>query len=188
MSFPKILKKITIVKDLESFKKFNFLIYSFLIIVFFSIFIISTNLIKKKGEINDQNLKLVLTGTEKLPYKSKWIKNLGLVSKIKYIELLKNSICLAVPSKEGYGTRVKIIEALCHGTVVVSSKIGIEGIQFDKNVKPPFNCESDKNFVETIIKVMKNKKYKKIAKKNSINLIKYYSASYQNSIFFSKII
>ena len=77
MSFPKILKKITIVKDLESFKKFNFLIYSFLIIVFFSIFIISTNLIKKKGEINDQNLKLVLTSNEFLNLKEFFISKIN---------------------------------------------------------------------------------------------------------------
>jgi hypothetical protein len=39
---------------------------------------------------------------------------------------------LVVPTQEGYGTRVKIIEALCEGVVVVSSQTGIEGIKFNK--------------------------------------------------------
>ena len=80
------------------------------------------------------NLKLIITGDKNLPYNDKWIKTFGLVSKSKYISILKKSVCIAIPSKEGYGTRVKIIEALCYGAVVVSSKIGSEGIEFNKNL------------------------------------------------------
>lgn len=134
------------------------------------------------------NLKLVITGGKKLPYNYKWIKTFGLVSKSKYISLLKNSVCLAIPSNEGYGTRVKIIEALCYGAIVVSSKIGIEGIEFNKKIIPPFNCDTDKNFIRVISSIIKDKKFKKIAQKNTSKFIEYYSAKFQNKKFLKEIL
>ena len=104
---------------------------------------------------------LVLTGSKKIPHKAFWLKNLGLISKNRYLNILSNSLCLVVPTKEGYGTRVKIIESLCNGTVVVSSKIGIEGINYNKRIPPPFECSDDTSFVNAILKVSKNKIYKK---------------------------
>ena len=77
------------------------------------------------------NLFLVITGNKKIPYNHKWLKNLKMVTKKKYLNILRNSLCLITPIKEGHGTRVKIIEALCEGKIVISSKIGIEGINFN---------------------------------------------------------
>ena len=59
------------------------------------------------------NLFLVITGNKKIPYNHKWLKNLKMVTKKKYLNILRNSLCLITPIKEGHGTRVKIIEALC---------------------------------------------------------------------------
>lgn len=122
------------------------------------------------------NIQLVITGSKNLPYKFKWLKNLGLVSKKKYFKFLREAKCVVVPTKEGYGTRVKIIEALCEGVVVVSSKIGIEGIKINQKNPPPFICSSDKIFVKNIIKVIKNKKYSKKAMDNRSIFIDTYSA------------
>ena len=118
----------------------------------------------------------VLTGSGKIPHKSSWFKNLGLVSKKRYLNILKNSLCLVVPTREGYGTRVKIIEALCCGTVVVSSKIGIEGISFIKKNPPPFKCTNDNSFIKVICRLAKNKIYKKLAEKSKSYYINNYSA------------
>ena len=41
------------------------------------------------------------------------------------------------PLKFGSGTRIKIIEALTLGTIVISSSKGIEGIKLNKK-NPPF--------------------------------------------------
>ena len=74
------------------------------------------------------NLKLVITGggfNKKFP----WIINKGIVTKIKLYKYILSSKCLCVPLKFGSGTRIKIIEALCLGTIVISSKKGIEGIK-----------------------------------------------------------
>ena len=122
------------------------------------------------------SIQLVITGSKYLPYKFKWLKNLGLVSKKKYFKVLREANCVVVPTKEGYGTRVKIIEALCEGVVVVSSKIGIEGIKINRKNPPPFICSSDEIFVKNIIKVIKNKKYSKKAVDNSNIFIDNYSA------------
>ena len=80
-------------------------------------------LIKKKPD-----LKLVLTGggfEKNYP----WVINKGVVSKKELYNLVFFSQCLCVPLSFGTGTRIKIIEALCLGAIVISSKKGIEGIQ-----------------------------------------------------------
>lgn len=106
------------------------------------------------------NIQLVITGSKKLPYKFKWLKNMGLISKKNYFKTLNQANCVVVPSKEGYGTRVKIIEALCEGVVVISSKIGIEGIKIKKkDFPPPFICFSDNDFINKILKVLKSNKF-----------------------------
>ena len=59
------------------------------------------------------------------------VKKFRIIKKNQYFKILRNAVCLLVPTKEGYGTRVKIIEALCEGVVVISSRIGIEGIKYN---------------------------------------------------------
>jgi len=143
---------------------------------------IMPGLIKK-----NPNIILVLTGSNEIPYKAKWLKNLGLIAKNRYINILRNSLCLVVPTKEGYGTRVKIIEALCHGTVVVSSKIGIEGINYNKKSPPPFECTDNNSFIKVISILNKNNNYKKKAFKNKFSYIEDFSARLKTRSFIKEI-
>jgi hypothetical protein len=125
----------------------------------------------------DKSLKLVLTGGGKINYQYDWLINLGVVSQNRYLSILKKSICLIIPSRIGFGTRVKIIEALCYGVVIISSKIGIEGIELLKNsAKSIFICHKTCNFVDTVRKVILDTNYKKIAKKNSFFYRQTYSS------------
>jgi len=78
---------------------------------------------------NFPDLKLILTGGGYYNNHS-WLINLGIVSKNYLIKLLKEAQLILVPIYEGYGTRVKIIEALMLGTPVISSPKGIEGIDY----------------------------------------------------------
>jgi glycosyltransferase involved in cell wall biosynthesis len=78
------------------------------------------------------NLKLVLTGGG-YNLNHSWLINLSVVSKDQVVKLLKNSKLILVPIYEGYGTRIKIIEALMLGVPVVSSPKGIEGIDYKLN-------------------------------------------------------
>ncbi len=145
-------------------------------------FDIMPKLIKK-----NPNIILVLTGSKKVPHNANWLKNLGLISKNRYLNILRNSLCLVVPTNEGYGTRVKIIEALCHGTVVVSSRVGIEGINYNKKTPPPFECSDDLSFINVICKLNKNNNFKKKAIKKRYFYIKNYSAHQKTNSFIQKI-
>jgi hypothetical protein len=127
--------------------------------------------------IKDKSIKLVLTGGGNIKYNHNWLINLGVVSQSRYLSILKRSICLIIPSRIGFGTRVKIIEALCYGAVIISSKIGIEGIELSKHsAKSFFICDKTSNFVDTARKVILDSNYKKIAKKNSFFYRQTYSS------------
>ena len=68
---------------------------------------------------------------------------------------------MCVPLKFGSGTRMKIIEAMAVGAIVVSTTKGIEGIDL-KNQNPPFIKNNIKEIVNTIFTIItKNKSIKK---------------------------
>jgi glycosyltransferase involved in cell wall biosynthesis len=100
------------------------------------------------------NIKLLLTGgglTKNYP----WIINKGIVSKNNLYNLIYHSKLMCVPLNFGSGTRIKIIESLSIGAIVLSTKKGIEGIKL-KNINPPFVTVNRKNFVKKIFKIIKN--------------------------------
>ena len=74
-----------------------------------------------------------MTGNHKINFSNKNVINLNFVSSNELKYLHKNSICLIVPIFEGYGTRIKILEALIWNNKIISTKKGIEGIKFKKN-------------------------------------------------------
>ena len=94
------------------------------------------------------DFKLILTGggfKKKYP----WLINKNIVPKQELYNLIFNSMCMCVPLKFGSGTRVKIIEALSIGSIVISSKKGIEGIELLRK-KPPYVYNNTKNFLEIL--------------------------------------
>ena len=119
------------------------------------------------------NLKLVITGggfNKNYP----WTINKRVVSKKELHNLIFFSKCLCVPLFFGSGTRIKIIEALSLGAIVISSKKGIEGIKL-KSKDPPFIIEDEKMFINKIVKIIKNNK---LIKKRSILSKNYYLEKY----------
>tara|TARA_Y100000816_G_C26036562_1_gene542736 strand:+ start:83 stop:1183 length:1101 start_codon:yes stop_codon:yes gene_type:complete len=118
-------------------------------------------------------LKLVLTGggyNKNFP----WLINKGIVSKKSLYDLIYNAKCMCVPLKFGSGTRIKIIEALTLGTIVVSSSKGIEGIKLIKK-NPPFIANDKIEIIKILSKIFKNfNKLKKKSKKDKI----YYKNTY----------
>ena len=129
------------------------------------------------------NISLVLTGggfNQKYP----WVINKGIVSKNELYNLLQSSKCLCVPLKFGSGTRIKIIEALCLGAIVISSKKGIEGINL-KNLNPPFVIDKEVKFIQAISNIIKNNK---ILKQKSLISKKYYLENYSMKNIINKFI
>jgi len=120
------------------------------------------------------NLKLVLTGGGFKKEKFPWVINRGIISKTKLYNLLYFSKALCVPLNFGSGTRIKILEALCLGTIVISSKKGIEGIEL-KSINPPFIIKNKSKYISKIFEILKNNR--KI-KNYSIRNKKYYLERY----------
>jgi len=124
--------------------------------------------------INFPNLKLILTGggfSKKFP----WLINKGIVSKKDLYNLIFFSKCMCIPLKFGSGTRIKIIEALSIGAIVLSTSKGIEGIELNKK-NPPFIFNNSKKLLKLITYVLKNnKKIKKLTIKNRSYYKKKYS-------------
>ena len=82
---------------------------------------------------------------------------------------------MCVPLRFGSGTRIKIIESLSIGAIVLSTKKGIEGIKL-KNLKPPFIESDRKNFVKIIYKIIKrNKSIRSKSMKDKIYYKNFYS-------------
>ena len=106
------------------------------------------------------NLKLVITGggfNKKYP----WVIYKNIVPKNDLYNLIYFSECMCVPLKFGSGTRIKIIEALSLGTIVISSKKGIEGLKLS-NIDPPFIYKHKDDLIKKIKLVLsKNKKIKR---------------------------
>jgi hypothetical protein len=137
---------------------------------------------------NDKRIKLVLTGGPKVYQNIKFVINLGVVQKKILIELYKSCICLPVPIFEAYGSRIKIIEALMLGTVVLSTTKGIEGLEYNKKSSTPIVTNYISEFPKMVLKILKNKSFKQNAKKDKKIYLKRYGMQNQTEIFYSKLL
>ncbi len=122
-------------------------------------------------------LKLVITGGG-LNLNYPWLINKNIVSKKNLYNIIYHSLCLCVPLKFGSGTRIKIIEALCLGTTVISTQKGIEGIELKKK-NPPFIFDKEKEVIKIIKFIIKNKS---VVKKKSLSQKKYYITKYSMKV------
>ena len=77
-------------------------------------------------------LKLILTGGGYNKKIFPWLIYKKIIPKNELYNLIYYSKCMCVPLKFGSGTRIKIIEALSLGGIVISSKKGIEGLKLFK--------------------------------------------------------
>ena len=144
-------------------------------------YVIMPRLIKKFP-----NLKLILTGGG-FKRKYPWLINKNIVPKQELYNLIYNAVCMCVPLKFGSGTRIKIIEALSMGSIVVSSKKGIEGIEL-LNQNPPYIFKNTNSFLKVLVNIIKNnKKIKKKAYRDRNYYLNKYSMKKNTSIFLKKI-
>jgi hypothetical protein len=124
------------------------------------------------------NIKLVITGSN-FPVKKfrkftfvKYFKNLN---KEELNFLINKSKFLLAPMSKGPGTKLKIIEALMLGCIIVSSNHGFSGLKLKKKNKYFFKFSNDRNMFKLIDYVIKNNKLIKIKAKNNK---KYYINEY----------
>ena len=99
-----------------------------------------------------ENIYLVITGGCEKKFDTKYVINLNRISKNKLKYLYLNCIALVVPLKEGYGTRIKILEAIALKANIVTTNKGIEGIEF-KDYKFVKIVKNIKNFSKCILSI-----------------------------------
>jgi len=107
-------------------------------------------------------IKLVLTGGG---YKEKnnFLINLGIVKKNYLLNLIYNSKAMVVPLDKGTGTRIKIIESLSIGGVVLSTSKGAEGIKFLDKKNSNLIVEKKNNFIKNLKKILKLNRKPKVS-------------------------
>jgi glycosyltransferase involved in cell wall biosynthesis len=123
-------------------------------------------------KINNPNIVLKIIGTwkddtKKIYSEDSSIKFRGFVEDLK-IEL-KNSIFI-VPIRIGSGIRMKIVEAINIGCPIISSSIGIEGLDF-KNRIDFLVADNSKEFIDNINELIKSDELSKSLINNSKKLL-----------------
>ena len=129
-----------------------------------------------------QQIKLVLTGGSTKSFHNPDVFNLNYITRAELKFLYKKSICLAVPLFEGYGTRIKILEALVLGCNILTTKIGIQGIKYSRNnpsIKVTNNMDQ---MIKNIFFFLKSKK-----KNNSKFIYNNYSMEMNANLLFKKV-
>ena len=132
------------------------------------------------------NSKLYLAGRE-MPQRYydlniKSIKTIGPVKSAKEFFLSKN--IMVVPILSGSGMRIKIIEGMAIGKVIISTTIGAEGINCTNN-KNILIAESAAEFSNAIIKCLQDKSFCNEISKNARKLI---FEDYSNEIISERMI
>jgi glycosyltransferase involved in cell wall biosynthesis len=146
------------------------------------------NQIMPKVIEKNNHIKLVLTGGPNVYEDKSFVVNLGVVPKSTLINLYKTCICLPVPIFEAYGSRIKIIEALIIGSVVLSTSKGIEGLDYNKKSHAPIVTNIISEFSKIIIQISKSKKFKKDALKDRNHYLNNYGMENQVKIFYLKFL
>ena len=132
--------------------------------------------------ISKKNIYLVLTGKNNIDFNNDYVCNYGHIERGKLKYLFKKTICLVVPLFEGYGTRIKILEAIVLNTRVISSFKGIEGIEYENKSR---NFLITNNFNMIIRGILKFSKSKTKLKNNNKRISNIYSME-KNTLFFYK--
>lgn len=131
-------------------------------------------------------IKFIFTGSNRINYnkKNKNIISSGILNKKKYQETLQKSNLLIYPATKAPGTKFKIIESLCYGIIVITTKEGLKGIKIIKNFKSIFIYRNYKQLEQLVVKCFDNfKEINKNAYKNANFYKKIYSFKNINNKF-----
>jgi len=97
---------------------------------------------------------------------------------------LQKSNLLIYPATKAPGTKFKIIESLCYGIIVITTKEGLKGIKTIKNFKSIFIYRNYKQLEQLVVKCFDNfKEINKNAYKNANFYKKIYSFKNINNKF-----
>ena len=134
------------------------------------------------------NLKLVGKGSESLFEKIdfKQYKNIDVIGPVEDInKFIKKASLSIVPLQHGSGSRLKCIEAMALKTTLISTKLGVEGIEHNNSVLVASNANE---FKTLILKTLSNtEQNKKLANEAFKIFVKKYTIQSIENTFKSKI-
>jgi glycosyltransferase involved in cell wall biosynthesis len=125
------------------------------------------------NKLNDDSFRFVIIGnkpsSEILKYASDKIIVTGFVEDV--ATYFENALCLVAPLVLGAGIKIKVIESLSAGLVVLTNSIGIEGIPAKDNTEY-FYCESPEQYLDIIKKLKRKEIDSKTISSNAKDFIK----------------
>jgi glycosyltransferase involved in cell wall biosynthesis len=97
------------------------------------------------------------------------VQVLGYVEDI--ASVLSNAMCLVAPLKLGAGIKVKVLEAMGAGVVVLTNNVGIEGIPaiHQQNY---LHCDTARDYIMGIVDLFDNSAFKNRLEQNSTQMVK----------------
>ncbi len=108
-------------------------------------------------------------------YQTEQIQIIGEVPDLQYF--IKDKGILVVPLRSGSGIRIKTIEAMAAGKAVVTTTIGLQGLDL-VNGEHCLVADTEQQFCDAILKLQTNSEYKKQLAENARN---YVNKNYNNS-------
>ena len=124
----------------------------------------------------NSKIKLIVSGNKTIPYRRKYLINIGFVSKKKFYSYLKGASLFVNPMKTAFGSQVKMISALVFGKTIIASKKATLGLDIKNKFNKIFVANYHKEFARLILKNIHSKKT------NTIN-----SNFYRNKYSFENI-
>lgn len=123
-------------------------------------------------EIKDQEVRFVCLGgspdAKLKSYENEKIIITGFVSSIEpYFE---NALCFVAPLVLGAGIKVKVLEAMSAGCLVLTNDIGIEGIPA-QSMKEYIHCNTPEDYSKVIIDLLKDANKYDVIEKNAKHFI-----------------
>lgn len=114
---------------------------------------------------------IVLGGKPSEQIKNKACDRIIVTGYIKDISpYLESSLCMVVPLLLGAGIKVKILEALSAGKIVLTNDIGVEGISLT-NRENYFHCNTPQEYAAVITEIHENKELADYVSKNAKKFI-----------------
>jgi glycosyltransferase involved in cell wall biosynthesis len=138
--------------------------------------------------IRKSNLDVKINIIGKISYRDKVLlekfdKNINILGYVHNIdEYIKNAKFVLIPILHGAGVKIKLIESLSKGKIVVATSKACEGTDFE-NDKHVLIRDNPKEFAETCIDIIRNYKNYKILGENAFkHTRKNYSLNYQSNL------
>lgn len=120
---------------------------------------ILVNKIMPKVYKKNPNIKVIVSGNKKLPFKKDYLINAGFLEKKVFYNYLKGASIFVNPMKTAFGSQLKIINALIFGKTIIASSKAVEGIEHNNNFNNLHITNSNEIFANLILKKINSKKF-----------------------------